>query len=145
MRNLTNVMLLAATALIVQSCSGVRSASGPSGPVIPSSGDASSVSGGRNITGAPVGTDATANTNGVPANSGESTASKDSLSNKVLEVDKHNKPLQFILQAAISGNSRLQLSELAAVKAQNSYVKAFSAMVLKDDAAAGYTDYQSPG
>jgi putative membrane protein len=132
MRKLTSVILLAATAITIQSCSGVRSAAGPGGPVIPSSGDASSVSAGRNVTGAPVGTDATTST----AVNAESTADKDSLANKVYAVDKHNKPMQFILQAAISGNSRVQSSELAAVKAQNSYVKAFSAMVLKDDAAA---------
>lgn len=132
MKKFTSVFLFAASALVIQSCSGVRSASGPNGPVIPSSGDASSVSAGRNTIAAPVGSDAGL----VTTAQGETTASKDSLAKKVEAVDKHNKPAQFIMQAAISGNSRLQLSELAAAKASNSYVKAFSAMVLKDDAAA---------
>ncbi|HEY0177919.1 MAG TPA: DUF4142 domain-containing protein, partial [Pedobacter sp.] len=125
------IVILLPAVCTVLSCSGVRSASGPSGPVTPSAGSASNIAAGRNTIAAPVGGDDT----GVSGRaSGDLNA--DSLANKVDSVGKKERPLQFIREAAISGTAEVHLSEIALKRSQNANMKTFASMMIKDHGEA---------
>lgn len=129
MKKLLNLALISVLVYTLPSCSGVRSASGPSGPVTPAAGSASNVTSGRNAAGTPVGeSQGTAETEMVT----DSAARITEMSGKVEDADKKNKPLQFIRMAMLNGSAVIQLSHIAAGKSDNAYVKAFAAMAIKD-------------
>lgn len=126
MRNINIALGLLLSTTIITACSGVRTASSPTGPVTPATGSASNIAAGRNTIGTPirdsVGTERQI-APGVIAGSvdGEETP-----------IPPKDKPDLFIKQMAVRGLADAEFSKQAVQKAQNGYVKALAEVILKD-------------
>jgi putative membrane protein len=162
MKNITNIAIIAVTAFTMQACSSSRSASTTSSSV--NTGDSARIStesGGG--TARP--TDGTTATGGTPTGSNSGTSSNisplpsmgtaNSTSSGISGSDdtatgstsasvgdessgknKRDDVQRFIQQAAISGMSEVQLSQVALKNAQSSAVKNFADMMVRDHGKA---------
>lgn len=126
MKNLNIAAALMLSATIITSCSGVRTASSASGPVTPASGSASNISAGRSLTGAPITDSVVVEKQTAPGVvAGE-------LADDSLGIPAKDKPDLFIKQMSARTAADIQFTKLALQKAENPYIKALSAVVLKD-------------
>jgi len=126
MKNLNIAAALVLTASIITSCSGVRTASSASGPVTPASGSASNIASGRSLTGAPITDSVVTEKQTAPGVAGESIADESA------KIPSKDRPDLFIQQMSARIAADVQFTKMALQKAENGYVKALSAVVLKD-------------
>jgi putative membrane protein len=125
MKNLNIAAALVLSASIITSCSGVRKASSASGSVTPASGDASSISSGRNTTGTPI-------TDSVMTEKQNAPGVAAGVEDESVAIPAKDKPELFFKQMSASNAANTQVTKMALQRAQNPYVKALSAVVLKD-------------
>jgi putative membrane protein len=165
MKNLANLALLVIAALTFEACSSARSTTqradtnSTSNAGTPATGDASGASAG-NTTGSGTGTmgagsgttgnttngsgNGTTGTNTGTGNTATGTAGASGTANTTSNGTSgtgtggatSDETAQFIQQAAISGMSEVQLSQLALKNAQSSGVKTFATMMVKDHGVA---------
>jgi len=126
MKNLNIAAALLLSASMITACSGVRTASSASGPVTPASGSASNIASGRNLTGAPITDSVVTEKQTAP---GVVAGAADSESESMPPKDK---PELFIKQMSSRLAAATQVTKMALQKADNAYIKALSAVVLKD-------------
>jgi len=128
MKNINIALGLLVSASIMTACSGVRTASSPTGPVTPASGSASNIASGRNITGTPLSDSIGAERQIAPG--------VNAVDSEVAPLPAKDKPELFIEQMTVRGLGEIEFSKLASKRADNGYVKALAAVILKDQEEA---------
>lgn len=118
----------------LQSCTALRSPTGPAGSANIGYGSASNISAGRNGINAATNQQMVGTT--TDTSEGKATADKDSLSRKVESVPGDERIRQFIVQATAAGRTTIGLSQFVLSSAQNTNVKAFASMVMDNQKKA---------